>query len=557
MAGERTVLGVNRTQDASICVLSDASVACSTQKERLTRTKHHWGQLDDFRNWYMGRVPELRRPIDLVVECYSSDPEIARIAEYHDELRDVIDFRGEPRIVCVSHHLAHLYGTFPLAPRDQTSVMVIDFQGSRAKDILEDWPGRNGVEPHCVEVSSFYHCYGGRIRCLGKQLWDEDRRRPKGLGCFYHLMTQAMFPGEGNEGKVMGLAPYGDPDALGLPGLLVRDGEVIIPEAWIKIINDRGRFRHFVDGSGSFEECADLAASGQRCFEDALLQLAQWLFTQAPSETLCFAGGTALNCVANGRLLRESPFKDILIPPSPHDGGTALGCAIFGLTECLGAKSDFRWVDDFLGPEPSPIHVPQLVAGEEELRCEEPTDLLERITKLIASGRVVGLYRGRSELGPRALGHRSILADPRRQHVRTWINQHVKGRELFRPLAPVVLEEAAPRFFEIDRPSPFMQFASSVLPEQREVIPAVTHVDGTARIQTVNERNDPFLYALLKAFENTTGVGVLLNTSFNGKGEPIVETLREAVNCFKATPMHVLAVPPWIICKKDEPGIPR
>ena len=556
MTDARVVLGVNRTQDASICLLGNSPFICSIQKERLSRQKHHWGRLNDFRDLYLKRIPALDQPIDLVVECYSSDAELKNLDEYHRELREVLNFRAAPRIIGISHHLAHLYSTFCLAPFDETAVMVVDFQGSRVRDFTEAWPRTGSVGLDWVEVSSFYHCAAGAVKCLGKQLWDEDRSRPKGLGSFYHLMTRAMFPGEGNEGKVMGLAPYGDPEALGLPPLTVDGSQVYIPAEWLSIFKNHERFHHFLDGTGSFEDCANLAAAGQKSFEDALLKVAAWLHSQTGAETLCFAGGTALNCVANGRLLRESPFKNVFIPPSPHDGGTAVGCAIYGMTEVLAERNSFLWINDFLGPEPRTASVTQSLDGEKGLRVEKPSDLLGRMCELLESGRVLGLYQGRSELGPRALGHRSILADPRRAGVRTWINRNVKGRELFRPLAPIVMEEVASQFFDIDRPAPFMQFAADVRPEKREVIPAVTHVDGTARIQTVSERDDAFLYSLLKAFEERTGVGVLLNTSFNGKNEPIVESPQEALECFKSTAIHALVMPPYLIAKEPEPEVP-
>jgi carbamoyltransferase len=553
MTDARVVLGVNRTQDASICLLDNSPSICSIQKERLSRQKHHWGQLNDFTDFYLKRIPALDQPIDLVVECYSSDREFENLDAYHRELTKVLNFRDEPRIIGISHHLAHLYSTFCLAPFNETAVMVIDFQGSRVRNFTESWPSPEGVQPGWVEVSSFYRCNRDVVKCLGKQLWDEDRSQPKGLGCFYHLMTRTMFPGEGNEGKVMGLAPYGDAHALGLPDLEVEGSQVYIPAEWLSIFKNHDRFHHFLDGNGSFEDCANLAAAGQKCFEDALLKVADWLYTQTGAETLCFAGGTALNCVANGRLLRESRFRNVFIPPSPHDGGTAVGCAIYGMTEVLAERSSFLWINDFLGPEPPPYLVPEVEPG---LRVEKPSNLLERMCELLESGRVLGLYQVRSELGPRALGHRSILADPRRASIRTCINRNVKGRELFRPLAPIVLEHMASQFFDIDRPAPFMQFAADVRSEKREIIPAVTHVDGTARIQTVSERDDAFLYSLLKAFEERTGVGVLLNTSFNGKNEPIVESPQEAFACFKATAIHALVMPPYLITKEAEPGLP-
>lgn len=554
MTATGNVVGINRTQDGSICLIGESSII-SIQKERLTREKHHWGKLGDLKNLYAKRLPGLSEPVDLVVECFSSDKEIGQLKEYDLELYEVIKFRGEPRKENISHHLAHLYSTFYLSPFEEAALMVIDFQGSYVRDVTESWPGRANANPDWAEVGSFYHCDRGGYRCVSKQIWDEDHSRPAGLGAFYNYLTHVMFPGHGNDGKVMGLAPYGDPHALGLPPLIVEDEKVFIPDAWLELFEERARFRFFQDGTGSFEECADLAAAGQRCFENALIRVAEWLYQQTKVRKLCFSGGTALNCVANGRLLRESSFDDLFVPPSPHDGGTALGCAIYGMIECLGVRRSFRWVNDFLGPE---MHddVRELIDREEGIVVERPENYAARMVELLESGRVVALYQGRSELGPRALGHRSILADPRHPSIKTFINQHVKGRELFRPLAPVALEEAASQFFEIDRPVPFMQFAVNVRPEHRAALPAITHVDGTARLQTINEQEDPFLYALIKAFEARTGVGVLLNTSFNGQGEPIVETPAEALNCFKANAIHALAMPPFLIRKQVEPGLP-
>src|SRR5690606_32742498 len=178
-----------------------------------------------------------------------------------------------------------------------------------------------------------------------------DWAQPTGLGCFYALLTRTLWPtGEGNEGKVMGLAPFGDPDADGLPELEVRGHEVFIPDAWLRQFAQADRYRYFVDGGGEFSDCANLAAAGQRAFENALLRLVAWLHEQTGEENLVFAGGTALNCTANGRVIRESPFTRVFIPPSPHDGGTALGCAIYGLVDLLGEPCEFRWENDFLGP---------------------------------------------------------------------------------------------------------------------------------------------------------------------------------------------------------------
>jgi carbamoyltransferase len=405
------------------------------------------------------------------------------------------------------------------------------------------------------EVSSFYRADRQRIECIGKQLWDRNELRLVGLGMFYFLLTQAIFPGEGNEGKVMGLAPHGNPD-LPMPPLDVNGAEVTIPIRWIEMLHQRERFRYSSGGKARFSDIADLAAAGQRAFEDAVLEVARWLHARTGARNLCFAGGTALNCSVNDRLLRETPFRHVFIPPAPGDAGTALGCALYGLTALAGARCDYRWDHDFLGPEPRTEDIDAALRNADDLiveRVETPGELCARMADLLCASKVVGLYQGRSEFGPRALGHRSILGDPRHGHVRDWINGRVKQREWFRPLAPVVLLERAEEFFDLRQPSPFMQFAAPVRPHAAHIIPAVTHVDCTARLQTVGEQDDAFLRALLQAFEARTGVPVLLNTSFNRKEEPIVETPAEALETFRRTPIHALVIPPYIVFKRVEP----
>jgi carbamoyltransferase len=553
MIAAPTVLGVNRTQDASICLMRGSRVVCAIQKERLTRQKHHWGKLDDFRNVYGPRLADLDRPIDALVECYSSDAEIEYLPAYERELAETLTLAPHCRRARISHHVAHLYSAFHPSPFDEAAVMIIDGQGSPVSEFTETWRDADGVPGHWREVSSFYRADRLGIECLGKQLWDRDEQRLVGLGMFYFLLTQAIFPGEGNEGKVMGLAPHGDPHALGLPPLLVEGAKVTIPDRWIEIVHERGRFRYAGNESSRFSEIANLAAAGQRAFEDAALDIARWLHDRTGAENLCFAGGTALNCSTNDRLLRETPFRRFFIPPAPGDAGTSLGCAMYGLTEVLGAPCAYRWDHDFLGPEPRTTELGAALRGADDLVTETPADLCARVADLLCQAKVVALYQGRSEFGPRALGHRSILGDPRFAFVRDWINARVKQREWFRPLAPIVLLEHADRYFDIRSPSPFMQFAAPVRPDMAEIIPAVTHVDCTARLQTVGLHDDPFLRAVLEAFDAQTGIPVLLNTSFNRKEEPIVESPAEAIETFRRTPLHALVMPPYLVRKRVEP----
>ncbi|HEV7897562.1 MAG TPA: carbamoyltransferase C-terminal domain-containing protein [Planosporangium sp.] len=557
MSDAPTVVGINRTQDASIAVITGPSTMYSLQKERISRRKHHWGRRGDLKNLYAPALPRLREPVDLVVECYSSDDEVEHLLAYREELAQTVPFRDGVRVVTVSHHLAHLYSAFYPSPFERAAVMVVDAQGSRVKDFTESFPSADAA-PDLLEVASFYTCERGRVECVGKHLWHGDWAEPAGLGCFYYLLTRTIFPsGEGNEGKVMGLAPFGRPHALGLPDLRVDEYRVCIPDEWMDMFAQCARFAFFQDGTGSFDDCADLAAAGQRAFESALLRVAAWLHGETGASDLCFAGGTALNCSANGRLLRESPFDGIFIPPSPHDGGTALGCALYGMIDCLGAPSDFRWSNDFLGPDPDAHAVDEAVRhAPPDLIVDKPADLIDRIAGLLDSGRVVGLHQGRSESGPRALGNRSIIADARHADMREFINSQVKGREWFRPLAPVVLADAATEIFEVDRPAPFMQYAADVRAPYRTVLPAITHVDGTARLQTVEAKNTPFLYALLRAFAARTGCPVLLNTSLNRKGDPLVETPQDSLACLQQTSMHALAMPPYLIRKRVEPPLP-
>jgi carbamoyltransferase len=558
MSDAPVVLGINRTQDASVCLMQGSRLLWAIQKERLTRRKHHWGKPGDVRELYLPRLPWPERPIDVVVECFSSDEEIGRLPLYEKELVDSLRLAPGCRRARISHHLAHVYSVFHPSPFREAAVMIVDGQGSQVADLTEYWAGAAYVPGDWREVASFYRADRERVLCLGKQLWNRDDARLVGLGMFYFLLTQTMFPGEGNEGKVMGLAPHGDPHALRLPPLTVEAGQVGIPAPWRELLRERERF-HYGQPGVDFADCANLAAAGQRAFEDALLEVARWLHAQTRLDSLCFAGGTALNCSANERLLRETPFRQVFIPPAPSDAGTALGCALYGLTELAGQSCAYRWSHDYLGPVPDRNEIEAALLDRDDLIIEflPATDALcARLLDLLRSGRVLALYQGASEFGPRALGHRSILADPRQVFTRDWINARVKQREWFRPLAPVVLEERAAEWFDLPGPSPFMQFAAPVLPHKAAQVGAITHVDGTARLQTVGLDDDPLLRQLLLGFERRTGVPVLLNTSFNGKDEPIVETPQEAIASFRRMPLHALAMPPFLVTKRNEPELP-
>lgn len=537
-------VGINRTQDASVCVIGDGGSVVAVQKERLTRQKHHWGRLHDLRDVYLPRVPELQEPVEAVVECYSSDAELERRSEYLEELAAVL---GASRVALINHHLAHAYSAFLPSGFASAAMLVMDFMGSPATGDAA-WRDRNRSRSASdVEVASAFFCRApDDIRLVEKQVWNCDRRRPVSLGPFYFLLTQLFFDGDGHEGKVMGLASYGEARRAGLPPLRVEGLDVFIPEAWLDVFQHRSYRDALGRASRRFAEAADVAAAGQQAFEDALLDVLRWLRETTRESSLCFAGGIALNCVANGRVLRESGFERVFVPSAPSDAGTSLGCAIYAARHSAALPS-VDWRTDYLGP------CDDVVAGDAlfaDFTVEEPSSLAAALARELSAGKAYAVFQNRSEFGPRALGHRSILADPRPPAMRDFLNGRVKGREWFRPLAPVVRLEEVATYFRDVAASPFMQFAAEVREEQRVRLPAITHVDGTARLQTVSREQDTFLWDLLAAFEERTGVGVLLNTSLNGPAEPIVQTLAEAVAFVRSVPLDGIVVPPRMYRKR-------
>ncbi|MEC7946253.1 MAG: carbamoyltransferase C-terminal domain-containing protein, partial [Myxococcota bacterium] len=274
-------------------------------------------------------------------------------------------------------------------------------------------------------------------------------------------------------------------------------------------------------------------------------------------DRLCLAGGVALNCVANGHILRETTVKELFIQPAAGDAGGAMGAALWAWHDLLDKPRSWKLDDVYLGPGHDESTIAQTIEryGAVGMRLDR-AELLDRTASLIAEGNVVGWYQGRMEWGPRALGHRTILGDPRHPEMRDIINRKIKFREGFRPFAPSCLEEDLAEWFEIDRPSPHMLLVDQVRPEIRSgprALKAVTHVDGSARIQSVNREQEPLYYDLIKAFKKRTGVGVVINTSMNVRGEPIVNTPEDAFLCFMRTNMDVLVMGPYLLQKTDQP----
>jgi carbamoyltransferase len=296
----------------------------------------------------------------------------------------------------------------------------------------------------------------------------------------------------------------------------------------------------------------DMAWRVQDDTENVLLARARWLRETTGAKNLVIAGGVALNCVANGRLAREAGFENVWIQPAAGDDGIAIGCAAYGQIEVLKQPRSYVMDHSYVGKRYADQDVAQATQKflvRIQTSAVRSDDICRDTAKLLAEQKVIGWFQGGSEFGPRALGNRSLLADPRKPEMKDILNSRVKHRQAFRPFAPIVLAERAREVFEGEEDSPFMLIAKRVRPEWRDRIPAIVHVDGTARVQTVREATNPVLYRLLKEFEALTGVPVLINTSFNVKGEPIVETPRDAMICFLTTGIDNLVLHDTLISK--------
>lgn len=538
------VLGVNTVfHDPAAAVVVDGHVVAAAEEERFNRRKHGKPNVP-FAAWEMPAMSAawcLRqaglRPQDLDAVACSFDPALTlppqelSLDDPWDHLRVEFARRTpsllsdalpglDPEIVrFVPHHVAHAASAALAGPYRTCASLVLDGRGERAS-----------------HQAARYR--DGKIEVLAAQ------RLPSSLGFLYEDLTAHLgFHRSSDEYKVMALASYGKPRHLEELTELVRltdDGG---------FVTDRVDWESFAPrATGELTQAhADLAATVQRRLEQVVLGLATWLHGQTGERALTMAGGTALNCVANSVLLREGPFDDVWVQPAAGDAGTALGAALH-----LAAQRDE------LGP---PMRSAALGRGfdddeiERTLKTarvahERPDDLAAAVAGHLAANRVVAWFQGRAEYGPRALGQRSLLAHPGRAENLELLND-IKGREQFRPVAPLVLLERAEEVFDGKVPSPFMLFVHRVRPGWAERIPAVVHVDGTARAQTVDRRELPLLASLLDAFEARTGLPVLVNTSLNTAGRPIVDTPSDALELFGSAPVDVLVLGPFVVRRAD------
>ena len=436
---------------------------------------------------------------------------------------------GRYRWHFVAHHLAHAASAFHASPFDRAAVMTLDGRGEKATT--------------------------GYAVGSGRELeWVGQVHMPHSLGLLYEQLTDYLgFLRSSDEYKVMALASYGKPRFVADFRDIVRvgaGGQYTIEPTRFEERFGPARVR----GGAIKQKHYDLAHSLQVVLEDTVIDLARWLHAESGRDELCMAGGVALNCVLNARLRDRGPFRKIWVQPASGDAGTALGAALWiDAHERGDAGTARRYQMDhaFLGPSYGEDEIEEFLRWS-NLCYRRLGDVPAETAEILAQDKVIGWFQGRMEFGPRALGGRSILASPIHAGMQARLNE-IKDREDFRPVAPVVLEEEAAAWFVGGGVAPFMLFIFDVQPDKADKIPAVRHVDGTARVQTINRAQHPLYYDLLKAFQSLTGVPVLVNTSFNTRGEPIVCTPRDAVESFWTSPLDALVIGPFLLEKQAPP----
>ncbi|HXI04369.1 MAG TPA: carbamoyltransferase [Candidatus Saccharimonadales bacterium] len=564
------ILGVSAYyHDSAACLMRDGRVIAAASEERFTRKKHDHSfpvnavryclqeagiGIDDVDYLgfydkplvkferilltYIATFPRSFRSFNKAVPLWLTQK--LRIPHL---IRSLTGFEGE--ILFGDHHMSHAASSFLVSPYEEAAILTLDGVG--------EWStATRGV---------------GRGNDI--ELWSEIRF-PHSLGLLYSAFTYFLgFKVNSAEYKVMGLAPYGEPkyyDKIMSEIIRVKDDgsfklnmDYFAYDYGLKMTN--GKFSRLFgipvrEGEGKLDQVhKDIAASVQKVTEEIVLRNARWLHDKTGLTNLCMAGGVALNCVANGRVVRETPFKNIFVQPAAGDAGGAVGVAAYIHHSVLGNPREFRWEHAYWGPEfPREEIREYLDKHDVPYRECSREELLSETARLIGEQNVIGWFQGRMEFGPRALGNRSILADARNPENKDVVNLKIKFRESFRPFAPSVLAERCSEYFELDCESPYMLLVADVRPGRR-TIPSVTHVDGSARIQSVRRDVNPLYYDLITEFDRQTGCPVIINTSFNVRGEPIVCTPHDAYLCFMRTKMDYLVLDHFLLDKRDQPEL--
>jgi carbamoyltransferase len=566
------IIGINAYHgDSSAALIQDGMLVAAVEEERFTRIKHWAGFPVQSIMYCLKEGGITVNELDHV--AVSFDPKANIMSKFLFTLKNMPDLKSvmdrlkrqiksvgvmdhlahafdcDPKSLkaqfhAVEHHTAHLSSSFFTSPFDRAAILSIDGMGDFVSTLMASGEGNS--------FSIYDRVY-----------------YPHSVGFLYCAATMLLgFPHYGDEYKVMGLAPYGTPSfvdefrkiiypkgsgfELNLDyfthhkqgiSMLWNDGAPSIKPFHSKLMEKTfGLDPARLSGTTSHHE--NVAASLQCVTEEIVIHLLNELYNKYPCDNLCLAGGVAMNSVANGKIYRQTPFENVFIPAGAADNGGSFGAAFYVWNNLLKKPRQFVMEHAFWGPEFSETEIKSTIdRHKEELDCcsFEEGELVENTVSALCEGKIVGWYQGRMEFGARALGNRSLLADPRRTDARDIINLKIKFREKFRPFAPSIIEEKVPEFFEDNVPSPFMEKVVPIRMDKRSIIPAVTHVDGSGRLQTVDSKSNPLYYKLIKGFAKKTGIPLVLNTSLN-ENEPIVCTPEEALQCFLRTKMDVMVL---------------
>lgn len=577
------ILGINAYHgDASAALVVDGQLVAAVEEERFNRVKHWAGFPSESIRYCLEHAGASIADVDHV--AISFDPRanfgrrLAFVASHRPSARAILDRlqrQGKTlgledqlaqglgverkqiraRFHRVEHHRSHVAAGYLISPYDEAAILSIDGMGDFTSTLTAYGRGN-----HWQELDRVYF--------------------PHSIGFLYSTITMYLgFPHYGDEYKVMGLAPYGEPEFADVIRRMIRpcgdtfklnldyfthqkrgvkmkwnDGAPIVqPFHSSKLVEELGPMR--ANGEELTSRHDNIAKSLQVVTEEIILHLLRKLHDKTQSENLCLTGGVAMNSVANGKITSETPFRNVYIPAGAADNGTCFGAAFYVWNRVLGRPRSFIQEHAYWGcssdDRTCAAAIDQMQVPYDQFDSD---DLLDATVSLLLDGKVVGWFQGRMEFGARALGNRSLIADPRRADMRDIINLRIKFREKFRPFAPSILEEHVSEWFEIDEPTPYMEKVFPIRPEKQAEIPAVTHVDGTGRLQTVSKSSNPLYHALISRFHEKTGVPILLNTSLN-ENEPVVRTPAEAISCFLRTDMDALVLGNCVI-DRHRPDFP-
>ncbi|MCP4136537.1 MAG: carbamoyltransferase [bacterium] len=455
-------------------------------------------------------------------------------------LKKELGYEGE--VLFVKHHMSHAASAFLVSPFEEAAILTADGVG--------EWA-----------TTACGYGRGNDIKIL------KEIHYPHSLGLLYSAVTTFLgFEANRGEGTVMGLSSYGEPVYIDQFRKIIEvkpDGSYKLDTSYFNFIEGRRLFsKKFVKTFGEPRKARstiekrheDIAASLQMIVEEIIVKMAGHIYEETKMENLCLAGGVFLNCVANHKILEQTPFKNIYVQPAAGDTGGALGVAVYANNVIFNNPRNFVMDHPYHGPAITEDIARRSLVNSPELKSEKYTEekLVKFVAKKLAENKTIGWAQGRMEFGPRALGNRSILGNPCSPDMKDILNLKIKFRESFRPFAPAVLEENANDFFELKTASPFMTLAARVKKEKQKLVPAITHVDGTARIQTVNKKTNPRFWKVIKEFEKISGVPMVINTSLNLKGDPIVCTPDDAIDCFNRCEMDYMVIGDYVVEKRAQ-----